>query len=98
MVGKHYCINGHEFEQAPGDGEGLESLLHCSLWGCKELGMTEQLNNNNSNICYIVSLKTVPLPLSLYMTILILKMNGTFTIISHAQKVGKMLSCSVVYH
>ena len=22
MVGCHYCLDGHEFEQAPGDGEG----------------------------------------------------------------------------
>ena len=37
---------GHEFEQALGDGEGLGGLACCSPWGCKELDMTEQLNNN----------------------------------------------------
>ena len=37
---------GHEFEQAPGDGEGQESLACCSLWGHEELDMTERLNNN----------------------------------------------------
>ena len=26
MVGWHHCLNGHEFEQAPGDGEGQRSL------------------------------------------------------------------------
>ena len=36
-----------EFEQAPGDGEGQGSLACCSLWGCKESDMTEQLNNNS---------------------------------------------------
>ena len=34
-------INGHEFEQALGDGEGQGSLVCCSLWGHKESDMTE---------------------------------------------------------
>ena len=33
MVGWHHWLNGHEFEQAPGDSEGQGSLAHCSLWG-----------------------------------------------------------------
>ena len=37
---------GHEFEQAPGDGEGQGSLVCCSPGGHKESDMTEQLNNN----------------------------------------------------
>ena len=37
-------VNGHEFEQAPGDGEGQESLACCSPWGRKEQDMTEWLN------------------------------------------------------
>ena len=36
MVGWHHWLNGHEFEQAPGDGEGQGSLASCSPWGCKE--------------------------------------------------------------
>ena len=47
MVGWHYQLNGHEFEQAPGDGEGPEGLTCCSPWGHKELDTTERLNNNN---------------------------------------------------
>ena len=47
MVGWHHQLNGHEFEQAPGDGEGQGSLVCCSPWGRKESDMTEQLNNNN---------------------------------------------------
>ena len=39
MVGYHQ-LNGHEFEQNPQDREGQESLVHCSPWGCKELGIT----------------------------------------------------------
>ena len=30
MVGWHHRLNGHEFEQAPGDGEGQGSLACCS--------------------------------------------------------------------
>ena len=47
MVGWHHQLNGHEFEQALGDGEGQGSLVCCSPRGCKELDTTEQLNNNN---------------------------------------------------
>ena len=43
MVGWHHWLNGHEFEQVSGDGEGQGSLAYCSPWGCKELDMTEQL-------------------------------------------------------
>ena len=46
MVGWHHQSNGHEFEQAPGDGEGQGSLACCSPWGSKESDTTEQLNNN----------------------------------------------------
>ena len=37
----HHWLNGHEFEQAPGDGEGQEGLACCSPWGHKELDRTE---------------------------------------------------------
>ena len=47
MVGWHYQLNGHEFAQTPGIGEGQESLACCSPWGQKESDMTEWLNNNN---------------------------------------------------
>ena len=46
IVRQHHQLNGYEFEQTPGDGEGQGSLVCCSSWGCKELDMTEQLNNN----------------------------------------------------
>ena len=46
MVGWHHQLNGHEFEQTPGNSEGQGSLVHCSPWGCKESDRTEQLNNN----------------------------------------------------
>ena len=44
MVGWHYWLDGHEFEQAPWVGDGQGSLTCCSPWGHKELDMTEQLN------------------------------------------------------
>ena len=49
MVGWHHQLNGHEFEQTLGDSEGWGrgSLACCSSWGCRELDMTWQLNNNN---------------------------------------------------
>ena len=36
----HHWLNGHEYEQTPGDSEGQRSLVWCSPWGCKELDMT----------------------------------------------------------
>ena len=44
MVGWHYRLDGHEFEQAPGVGDGQGSLVCYSSWGRKESDMTEQLN------------------------------------------------------
>ena len=36
MVGWHHWLNGHEFEQAPGDGDGQGGLACRSPWGCRE--------------------------------------------------------------
>ena len=47
MVGWHHRLDGHEFEQTLGDGEGLGNLACCSPWSRKESDMTEQLRNNN---------------------------------------------------
>ena len=44
MVGWHYWVNGHEFEQAQGVSDGQGSLACCSPWGRKELDLTEWLN------------------------------------------------------
>ena len=48
-VGWHHRLNAHEFEQAPGDGEGQGSLMCCGPWGCKESDTTEQLKNSNKS-------------------------------------------------
>ena len=49
MVGWHHRLNGHEFEQALGVGDGQGSLTCCSPWGCKESDTTERLNWMESN-------------------------------------------------
>ena len=41
MVGWHHWLNGHEFEQALGVGDGQGNLACCSPWGCKGLDTTE---------------------------------------------------------
>ena len=44
MVGWHHRLNGHEFKQTLGVGDGQGSLACCGPWGCKESDMTEWLN------------------------------------------------------
>ena len=44
MVGWHHQLDGHEFEQAPGVGDGQGSLVCCSPYDHKELDTTEPLN------------------------------------------------------
>ena len=44
-VGCHHRLNGQEFAQVPGYGEGQGSLACCSPWGRKESDTTEWLNN-----------------------------------------------------
>ena len=41
MVGWYHQLDGHEFEQAPGAGDGHGSLACCSPWGYKESDTTE---------------------------------------------------------
>jgi len=44
MVGWRHQLDGHEFEQDPGVGDGQGGLVCCSPQGCKETDMTERLN------------------------------------------------------
>ena len=63
MVGWHYWLSGHEFEQTLGDGEGQRSLACCSPAGHKESDTNEPLNNNKMSMeakdyvihCYVSS-------------------------------------------
>ena len=56
MVGWYHRLNGHEFEQTPGDSEEQRSLACCRQQGHKESDTTEQLNN--------VSIQYLTYPLS----------------------------------
>ena len=56
MVGWHHRLNGHEFEQTPGVGDGQGGgLACCGSWGRKELDTTERLNwselNSSEHCC-----------------------------------------------
>ena len=64
MVGWHHRLNGHEFEQTPGDSGGQGGLACCSPWGCKESNTTEQMN---SNICLKICSKVLQARLQQYM-------------------------------
>ena len=44
---RHHQLDGHEFEQTLGVGDGQGSLACCSPWGRKESDTTEQLNEMN---------------------------------------------------
>ena len=48
MVGWHHQLNGHEFDQTPGNGEGQGSLACCSPWYHKESDTTERLSSKES--------------------------------------------------
>ena len=47
MVDRHHRLDGHEFEQAPGDGEGQGSLTCCGPQHRKESDTTKQLKTNH---------------------------------------------------
>ena len=44
MLGWNQQLDGHEFEEASGVGDGQGGLVSCSPWGHKESDTTEQLN------------------------------------------------------
>ena len=54
MVGWHHQLNGHEFEQALGDGEGQGGLACCCPQGHKESDMTEWMNNKG-HLCKLIN-------------------------------------------
>ena len=71
MIGWHHWLNGHEFEQAAGVGDGQGSLTCCSPWDRKESDMTEWLNqtelscfpsgsNGKESPCHAGDLGSVP--------------------------------------
>ena len=55
MVGWHHRLDGHEFEQVLGDGEGQGSLVCCSPWGLRvgqDLGTEQQQQCSHYKISY----------------------------------------------
>ena len=62
-VGWYHWLNGHEFEQALGAGDGQGSLACCSLWDPKELDTNERLNWTDlmKQICLLADLQKNPL-------------------------------------
>ena len=50
MAGWQHQLDGHEFEQAPGVGDGQGGLACCDSWGHKELDMTERLKTEAASI------------------------------------------------
>ena len=55
MTGWHHWLNGHEFEQTLGAGDGQGSLVCCSPWGRKESDTTKRLNWTE-NLMYFLQL------------------------------------------
>ena len=51
MVGWHHRLSGLGFEETLGDSEGQGILCVLQSLGCKKSDMTEQLKNNNKNLC-----------------------------------------------
>ena len=65
MVGWHHGLDGHEFEQALGAGDGQGSLVWCSPWDCKESNTTEWLSCSDGSFmilekCFTLTTWIVP--------------------------------------
>ena len=57
MGGWHNRLDGHDFEQPLGVGDGQGSLVCCRPWDCKESNTTEHLNSViRTLVCTMVSL------------------------------------------
>ena len=55
MVGWHHQLNGHEFDQTPGDGEGQGNLALCGPWGRKELDTTRAVKRRQHYHSYYLT-------------------------------------------
>ena len=86
MVGWYHQLSGHEFEQAPGVGDGQGSLACCSPWGRTESNMTEQLNwtVQESTDFFIFILVTATL-LNLFVSLSMLSYVCSCRILCHLQ-------------
>ena len=59
MAGRHHQLDGHEFEQAPGMGDGHGSLACCSPWDCKESDTTEATEHAHKDWLQTEKIKTI---------------------------------------
>ena len=55
VVGSHHQLDGHEFEQVPGVGDGQGSLVCCSPWGHKELDTIELIYWPDSSLTLLTT-------------------------------------------
>ena len=59
MVGWHHWLDGHEFEQAVGVGDGQGSLACCSPWGSKKLDrLSDWIEQKPESLCYTHEIDT----------------------------------------
>ena len=68
MVGWHHWLNGHKFEQAPGEGDRQGGLVCCSSWGLKESDATELNWDHVSILLRSFSLSSYSICLPLFET------------------------------
>ena len=67
MVGWHHRLNGHEFEQVLGVGDGQGSLVYCNPWGCEELDTAKWLNwTDYQTTVYLLAMLCTPNKYNLY--------------------------------
>ena len=99
MVGWHQWLNGHQFEQAPGDGEGWGRLVWCSLWGCGVEHYWE-LNNKTTLWCWGITLEPCyPLQQAPCLALPIGGARGRLLPVSEGDHGrSQSVSCSVVSH
>ena len=81
MVGWHHRLNGHEFEQTPGDSEGQGSLACCSPWSRKESDTTEWVNSNNIYVYLLIPNSQLISHLPLLATINVSSMSASLSFI-----------------
>ena len=55
MAGWHHQLDGHEFEQAPGDGDRQGGLACCSPWAHKVSDTTARLNSSKGHMAAVRS-------------------------------------------
>ena len=79
MFGWHHRLDGHEFEQASGVGDGQGSLACCSPWGCKKSDTTEWLNWTQLS-CHLNKWHVLPPLFSLH-TLPVFKMSPLWRLI-----------------